>query len=511
MKKASRIISTIALVIVILTLSIPAVVSADNLIPDGDGITPIGSNSLALGDITQGSSASGDVLLAINRVGGGGNTFANSATVTVSVDSVSMSSVSATMDDDQIALPADWVSLSNNVLSSDTASSTVTVDTTGQTLGSHSATVHYSASGNKNGGGTVDRPGNLEVTWTVVEAPTAPADTTAPAITAPDDITVEGNTTGGATGVDLGSPAVSDDVDPSPDVTNDAPAFFPLGPTTVTWTATDASGNAASDTQTVTVVDTTAPSITAPDDITVEGNTVGGANVALVDLGSATASDDVDPTPTITNDFVAGFYVLGSTTTVTWTATDDSGNSATDTQTVTVVDTTAPSITAVASLTVIVGTPSSVLSAPTVSDIVDPSPVVTNNAPAFFPLGTTTVIWTATDASGNSATATTTVTAIYSFGRFLPPLGPGPSAFKAGSTIPVKFQLTDYDGNPVSTASGTADINTSPTASAAIRYDATAMQYIANLKTPKGAAPGTYTITVTLDDGQQYSKTITIK
>jgi hypothetical protein len=54
--------------------------------------------------------------------------------------------------------------------------------------------------------------------------------------------------------VDLGDPTVSDVCDPAPTVVNDAPALFPLGPTTVTWTATDTSGNVATDEQVVTVV-----------------------------------------------------------------------------------------------------------------------------------------------------------------------------------------------------------------------------------------------------------------
>jgi hypothetical protein len=113
----------------------------------------------------------------------------------------------------------------------------------------------------------------------------------------------------------------------------------------------------------------------------------------------------------------------------------------------------------------------------------------------------------AEDNAGNSTNMTVHYQVVYNFGGFLPPLvinGQGNGLFKAGSTIPVKFQLTDYYGNPVSTASGTASINTSPAASAGIRYDATAMQYIANLKTPKGVT-GNYIVTVTLDDGTSHT------
>jgi hypothetical protein len=119
----------------------------------------------------------------------------------------------------------------------------------------------------------------------------------------------------------------------------------------------------------------------------------------------------------------------------------------------------------------------------------------------------------AEDNAANWAQLTALYRVVYSFGGFLPPLvinGNGNGLFKAGSTIPVKFRLTDYYGNPVSTASGIASINTSPAASAPIRYDADAQQYIANLKTPKGVT-GAYIVTVNLDDGQSYSIGVTLR
>jgi hypothetical protein len=86
-------------------------------------------------------------------------------------------------------------------------------------------------------------------------------DTTDPTITAPADVTVECAAPGG-TAVALGTPTVSDVCDASLTVTNDAPALFPLGPTLVTWTARDDGGNETTDTQLVTVQDTTPPVLT---------------------------------------------------------------------------------------------------------------------------------------------------------------------------------------------------------------------------------------------------------
>jgi hypothetical protein len=51
----------------------------------------------------------------------------------------------------------------------------------------------------------------------------------------------------------------TDNVDPAPVITHDAPPFFPTGSTTVTFTATDAAGNAASCQSTITVADTQPP------------------------------------------------------------------------------------------------------------------------------------------------------------------------------------------------------------------------------------------------------------
>jgi len=93
---------------------------------------------------------------------------------------------------------------------------------------------------------TYDYSWNGYVSWWAL-------DTTPPVLVPPSDVTVEESDPTGTT-VDLGQPTVSDLRDPNPVVTNNAPAKFPLGATTVTWTATDASGNTATAQQKVTVV-----------------------------------------------------------------------------------------------------------------------------------------------------------------------------------------------------------------------------------------------------------------
>ncbi|OLD30521.1 MAG: hypothetical protein AUI62_01215, partial [Thaumarchaeota archaeon 13_1_40CM_2_39_7] len=115
--------------------------------------------------------------------------------------------------------------------------------------------------------------GTTMVTWTALDnggnvAKTIQkitvVDTTTPVLTAPQPVTVEAKNPDHNV-IDLGLPSVNDAVGVE-SVTNDAPPYFALGQTTVTWTARDASGNDATAKQIVTVKDTTSPIIHAPSD-----------------------------------------------------------------------------------------------------------------------------------------------------------------------------------------------------------------------------------------------------
>ncbi|MBI3842152.1 MAG: SMP-30/gluconolactonase/LRE family protein, partial [Thaumarchaeota archaeon] len=162
-----------------------------------------------------------------------------------------------------------------------------------------------------------------------------PNDKTAPVLTAPADMTVEA--TGKLTSVLIGQ-ATATDASGIASITNDAPDKFPLGITIVTWTATDGAGNVAKATQRITLVDTTAPVLSAPPGVIVEAQS---PTDNVVDLGTPASSDAIGVI-SVTND-APKVFPLGDTI-VTWTAKDAAGNTATAKQVVTVQDTKPPKI-----------------------------------------------------------------------------------------------------------------------------------------------------------------------
>jgi hypothetical protein len=248
----------------------------------------------------------------------------------------------------------------------------------------------------------------------VVNAAPTPSDTTKPVLNLPNNITAE------ATGSDGATVPYSADATDNVDGTIAANCLpvsgntFPLGTTTVNCSATDAAGNTANGSFTVTVQDTTAPSLTVPNSPVVVEAT--GANGATANFASqVSATDAVDPSPSITCTPASGTVFELGTTQVSCKAKDAAGNeSAAKTFDVTVQDTTAPSLTVPNSPVVVEATGANGATVNfandvSASDSVDPSPSV-NCTPAsgtVFELGTTQVSCKAKDASGNESAAKT--------------------------------------------------------------------------------------------------------
>ena len=232
-------------------------------------------------------------------------------------------------------------------------------------------------------------------------------------VTPPADVTVEATSPAGAAATF--ADATADDIVDGPlaatcdHLSGDT---FPVGSTTVTCSATDAEGNTGTASFTVTVTDTTAPVVSPPADVTVEATSPAGAAATFVD---ATALDIVDGPVAATCDHLSGETFPIGVTTVTCSATDAHGNSGTASFTVTVTDTTAPVVSPPADVTVEAtgpaGAPATFADA-TADDIVDgPLAASCDHASGdTFPVGVTTVTCSATDAHGNTGTASFTVT-----------------------------------------------------------------------------------------------------
>ena len=191
-------------------------------------------------------------------------------------------------------------------------------------------------------------------------------------------------------------------------------SFFPVGTTTVEVTAS----NGETCSFTVTVNDTENPEVTCPGNQTKNTNTNVCSYTVAGDEFNATTSDNCSGTTAI-NDYngtnsLAGAVFSKGTTTVKWTATDAAGNTSTCSFTVTVEDHQLPSIIAPTNVNANTDAGQCYATGVSLGSATDsdncPGQTVSNNAPSQFPKGQTIVIWTVTDASGNTNTASQTVT-----------------------------------------------------------------------------------------------------
>jgi gliding motility-associated-like protein len=188
---------------------------------------------------------------------------------------------------------------------------------------------------------TVNQTGNYAVTVTNASGCSSTSlpinvfigDNTNPVIVPPANITMAPNFGCDAIGVNLGAPNATDNCSVAT-VSHDAPAIFPLGLTTVTWTVVDGSGNTSTATQLVNIVDNILPIINV-NDITVIINDNGSTTITFSDVNNGT-SDNCGIASMTLSQYTFGCADIGDNT-ITVTVTDNNGNVATSTVLITVV------------------------------------------------------------------------------------------------------------------------------------------------------------------------------
>ena len=201
--------------------------------------------------------------------------------------------------------------------------------------------------------------------------------------------------------MDLGA-TCTDLMDVSPTLTSESTVdTSSVGEYTVTYSCIDASGNSTTVSRTVTVEDTTPPTIMLIGSVSIMINT----GVMYEDLG-ATCTDMVDDSPILTSQSTVDTSDTG-TYMVVYSCVDNSNNFATQvSRTVIVEDATPPTIMLVGSDSVIInaGVMYEDLGA-TCTDLVDDSPTLTSESTVDTSnVGIYMVTYSCIDNSGNSAT-----------------------------------------------------------------------------------------------------------
>ncbi|NOR29025.1 MAG: HYR domain-containing protein, partial [Lutibacter sp.] len=245
-----------------------------------------------------------------------------------------------------------------------------------------------------------------------------------PVITPPANILTTTNSGCYATGVALGTPTTSDNCGVS-SFSNDAPSRYPIGVTNVTWSVSDVNKNTSTVIQTVTVADTTIPSISCPVSLcrqVDEGQTyytVFDHEFNPYDVwdcsGILSVINDFNGTSTL----VGEQFLLGDTV-VNWSIIDNAGNEAICSITITINSADPPSVTCRGNQTkstdintctytiqgvefdVTSTTPGTTLTYTLSGVTVDASGIGTTLNGVVFNKGTTTVNWVSDDGLGNT-------------------------------------------------------------------------------------------------------------
>lgn len=275
-------------------------------------------------------------------------------------------------------------------------------------------------------------------------------DTTPPNVTVPANMVLEATGPGGAAATFTSSATDLVDGAVATQCSVNSGATFPLGTTTVTCSATDKHGNTGQGSFTLTVRDTTPPTVVVPANIS-EIATSATGNVVTYQTSAADLVSGALPTACVPP---SGSYFLG-TKTVTCTATDLAGNTGVGTFTVTVTF--------------------------SASNFLQPINIDPNNI-SIFRLGSTVPV--KFQLTGASSAVTNATAKLY--------------VAKATNAV-LGEELEAVTSTPASTGN-------------LFRYDATSNQYIYNWGTKGGGnTSGTYQLRLDLGDGVQRTVFISLR
>lgn len=278
---------------------------------------------------------------------------------------------------------------------------------------SQSSTRHLVTQGIQNHDGTdaVFWPGRVHTQYTLsndaIRFSTQPL-----ALTTPPDLSVPTDAGVCSATVDPGAASANHDAVVTA-ARSDALALsdaYPKGATTITWTATDAQPTPASvsGVQNITVNDGERPVIATAPNLTAGASSASGANVSVAAPGATDNCPGVSVAGTRSDGAaLTALYPAGATT-ITWTATDASGNTATTSQivSVTAFDNIPPVLTLPTAMTVNATMPSGAVvtySASATDNVGVTSFGCVPVSGSVFAIGTTAVACRAGDGAGNSA------------------------------------------------------------------------------------------------------------
>lgn len=243
-------------------------------------------------------------------------------------------------------------------------------------------------------------------------------DTENPIILCPPSISANAATGTCAANVTYSLPTVTDNctnpITPTLSAGSVSGSSFPVGSTTVTYGAVDVSGNTASCSFTITVVDNQAPVITCPNNITVNNNPgICGATVTYA-LPSVTDNCTNGIVPSLTAGQASGSIFPFGLTTNSYQAVDAAGNTVSCSFTVTVMDNESPVLTC-PNDTSISCDASVAYNLPAVTDNCINGLVATQTSPTIgspFAFGPNLVSFSASDGNGNTGVCSFTVTIV---------------------------------------------------------------------------------------------------